>query len=295
MNNFVLYEISEKPDAIKWAELAAELLLKANVKVFARAEAVEQFSNSLKSKVNALDVNEFGKVADVVITFGGDGTILSACHALINYDVPIMGFNVGRLGFLAEFSVQQLDKSIKNLLDGNYRLIDRSVLETKIENKTIFALNDFVFEKKDSPRMITIQAFANDHYIGEYRADGLIIATPTGSTAYSMSCGGPIISPSTKAFCITPISPHSLTLRPLVVDDSSELRFVVYSPTGKVNFVADGQLQSILSNDDELFIYKSENRVKLIKPMESAFYDLLRTKLHWAVNPVKEKSNDVNN
>jgi len=295
MNNFVLYEISEKPDVIKWAERAAHILCEANVNCYARQEAIEQFSDEIREKVNPIELSDFGKVADLVITFGGDGTILSACHKLINYDVPIMGFNVGKLGFLAEFSVQNLEKSINNLLEGNYRLIDRSVLETQIDGNTYFALNDFVFEKKDSPRMITIEAYANDHYVGEYRADGLIISTPTGSTAYSLSCGGPIISPSTKAICLTPISPHSLTLRPLVVDDSSDLRFVVFSPTGKVNFVADGQLQTILSDGDTVNIYLSKNRVKLIKPMESAFYDLIRTKLHWAVNPVQEINKNIEN
>lgn len=174
------------------------------------------------------------------------------------------------------------------MLEGNYRLVDRTVLESKFAVETIFSLNDFVIEKKDSSRMITIQAFSNDHFIGDYRADGLIITTPTGSTAYSLSCGGPIIAPSTQVICLTPISPHSLSLRPLVIPDSNDLKLVVHSPTGQANFVADGQIEKIITDGEEVCISISENRVKLVKPMDSSFFDLLREKLHWALSPVKD-------
>lgn len=295
MKNFALYEYSEKPDTLKWAEKAAKLLVTAGVACCARPEAVAKFSPDIQSKVSEVPISEFGKFADIVISFGGDGTILSASQNLIHTDIPIMGFNVGKLGFLAEFCVENLEKAIYNMLEGNYRLVDRSVIESTINGEKLFALNDFVIEKKDSSRMITIQAFANDHYIGEYRADGLIIATPTGSTAYSLSCGGPIIAPSTNVFCLTPISPHSLSLRPLVIADSNELKFTISSPAGKVNFVADGQIERTLNDGESVILTLSENKVKLVKPMDSSFFDLLRNKLLWAVNPIAERDKQNNN
>lgn len=291
MKNFALFEISEKPDALKWAERAARLLIAAGANCSARPEAVEQFSPDIRQKVSAIPVNEFEKFADIVITFGGDGTILSAIQSLIHTEIPIMGFNVGRLGFLAEFSVNFLEKALFDMLEGNYRLVDRSVLETKFDNQVVYALNDFVIEKKDSSRLITIQAYAQEHYIGDYRADGLIITTPTGSTAYSLSCGGPIIAPSTQVICLTPISPHSLSLRPLVISDSNELRFLVRTPTGTANFVADGQIEHILNDGEEVNIKLSEHKVKLVKPMDSSFFDLLRNKLLWAASAVGTQHN----
>lgn len=289
MKNFALFELSEKPDALKWAEKAAKLFVAAGINCCARPEAVAKFSSDIRTKVQEVPISDFGKFADIVISFGGDGTILSASQALIHTDIPIMGFNVGRLGFLAEFSVANLEKSLFDILEGNYRLVDRSVLETKFGNETIYALNDFVIEKKDSSRMISIQAFANDHYIGDYRADGLIIATPTGSTAYSLSCGGPILAPSTKVVCLNPISPHSLSLRPLVIHESSELKFIIHSGTGMANFVADGQIERIIHDGEVVSIFLSQNRVKLVKPMESSFFDLLRNKLLWAASSIPEK------
>ncbi len=205
-----------------------------------------------------------------------------------------MGFNVGKLGFLAEFSVNDLDKTIKDLIKGNYRIIDRAVLQTEFDGEIIYTLNDFVIEKKDSSRMITIDAYANQHLIGSIRADGIIITTPTGSTAYSLSCGGPILAPSTEVICLTPISPHSLTLRPLVLSDSSELTMKVFSPTGESILVADGQVKKVLNNKDVVTINKSEEYIKLIKPTDSTYYDLLRNKLLWAANygDVNKTKND---
>lgn len=289
MKRFALFEYSEKKDVAKYAELAAKALLEHGAECCARKEAIEQFDSELQSKIKAVDPNDFDNFADIVISFGGDGTILSAAQKLINSDIPIMGFNVGRLGFLAEYSVENIEKNIKDILCGNYRVVDRTVLETTINGEKLYALNDFVVEKKNTPRMITLHAYANEHYIGAYRADGLIITTPTGSTAYSLSCGGPIISPSTQAICITPISPHSLTYRPLVIPDSNEFKIIVKTPTGEANFVADGVVERNLKDGDSVVISLSASKVKLIKPMESSFYDLLRNKFLWASNTLKEQ------
>jgi NAD+ kinase len=288
MKKVGLFESSGKPEAISWAEFAAFKLKELGAECFASPQLIASFSNENVGFIHPVLEKEFEKYVDVVISFGGDGTILSAARVMINTDIPIMGVNVGKLGFLAEFSVKELDKSLIDLMKGNYRVVNRSVLETRINNTTVYALNDLVIEKKDSSRMINVLAYANDHFIGDYRADGLILTTPTGSTAYSLSCGGPIIAPAAPVFCLTPISPHSLTLRPLIIPDSNEITLKVYSPIGEVNLVVDGQTKHTLQNNEKVLCRLSDAKAKLIKPLTNTHYDLLRQKLLWAANIVHE-------
>lgn len=287
MKKIALFENSNKPEAIAWAEYTANKLKDLGAECCASPELLESFGEDTREFTIPVPTADFDKFADLAISFGGDGTMLSAARSLIKSNIPIMGINVGKLGFLAEFSVEEIEKSLNDMMAGNYRIVDRTVLETTINEKTVYALNDFVVERNDSAKMITVTVYANDHYIGDYRADGLILTTPTGSTAYSLSCGGPIIAPSTQVVCLTPISPHSLTLRPLVVSDSSELVLTVFSQTGASNIVADGEKCGELQNGEQIVINRSEERVKLIKPTANSYYDVLREKLLWAANPVK--------
>ncbi len=284
MKSFGLFIGPGKPEAVKPAELTARFLIENDAECCAGQNVIDLFPDGLKEKIKPCTTDMFEKQVDTVISFGGDGTMLGAARELVNTGIPIMGFNVGKLGFLAEFSVNNLTESLTNILAGNYRVVDRTVIETTIEGETIYALNDAVIEKKDSSRMITIHAFANNNFIGEYRSDGLILTTPTGSTAYSLSCGGPILAPDTNVFCITPICPHSLTFRPLVIDDGYEITLKVMSLTGEVSFVADGQIKRTLKHDDSLIFKRSEEKIKLIKPIDSSYYDLLRNKLLWSAS-----------
>jgi NAD+ kinase len=287
MKRVALFENTGKPEAISWAEFTAHKLKTYDAECYARSELIAAFGEEMNDYVKPLTLEQFDKFADVVISFGGDGTMLSASRLLIDTDVPIMGINVGKLGFLAEFSISELEQSIQDLMDGKYRVVDRTVMETRIGDEQIFALNDFVIEKKNSSHMITVQAYANENYIGDYRADGVILTTPTGSTAYSLSAGGPIIAPSTEVLCITPICPHSLTVRPLVIPDSNEVTLKIYSRSGQANFVADGQVERTLHNNESVVCKRSDARVKLIKTADSSYYDLLRAKLLWATHVVK--------
>ncbi len=290
MEKVGLFESAGKPEAIKWAEKAADILIGLGIDCCASADLITNFNKEVANKIKICRVDEFEKFVDVVISFGGDGTILAASRALAQSDIPIMGFNVGRLGFLAEFSVLEMEQSINDLLKGNYRVLERTMLETNVNGELIQVLNDFVLEKKDTSHMITIQAFVNGHYIADYRVDGLIITTPTGSTAYSLSCGGPILAPSSRVVCITPISPHSLTIRPLVVPDSNEIKLTVNTIDEAVSLVADGQHKKALMNNDTIYIRHSEASIKLIKPLNSSYYDLLRKKLLWAASYVEPKA-----
>jgi NAD+ kinase len=288
MKKIGIYENSSKPEAIECAIHAAKKLLKMDVQCFAKREFLEKIDPEIAKKFQEIEENEFERYIDVLISFGGDGTMLSAANLLLKSNIPIMGVNVGKLGFLAEYSIQSLDKALIDLVEGNFRIVDRSVLEANAKGQTLYALNDFVVEKKGSSRMITVSAYTNEHYIGDYRGDGLIVTTPTGSTAYSLSCGGPILSPSTKVICLTPIAPHSLTYRPLVLPDTNEIELRVFSPTGEANLVADGRTTVTIQNNDTIKIHKSNYVVKLIKPTNSTYYDLLRKKLLWAANVIDQ-------
>jgi NAD+ kinase len=287
MNNIALYESTGTKEAIKWAERAANTLIASGAQCYAAPELLDKFEPGFRNLIKICTYDEYEKYADAMISFGGDGTILGAARVLINTNIPIMGVNVGKLGFLAEYSVDTLDKSIADLLDGKFRIVDRTMLETTIDSEIIYALNDFVIEKKDTSSMITCDSFANGSFIGSFRADGIVITTPTGSTAYSLSCGGPIIAPSAEVICITPISPHSLTIRPIVVPDNNEIEMTISSRTGEAHFVSDGQEKRVLKTGDTIKIIKSEARVRLIKPTDSSYYDLLRHKLLWGVNMYK--------
>jgi NAD+ kinase len=287
MKKIALYANYEKPEAIKWSQYAAEKLSKLGAECCADISLINQYDDPSKKIIEPYKFEEFEKFADIVISFGGDGTMLTAARTLLNTSIPIMGVNVGKLGFLAEYSVEFLDESLQNLLDGKYRVIDRSVFETELNGEMIYGLNDFVIEKRYSSRIITISVYTNDHHIGDYRADGVILTTPTGSTAYNLSCGGPVIAPTTQVMCITPISPHMMTLRPLVIPDTNEVKMIVHSPTGEASLVADGQIERIVKTGSSIIINRSESIVKLIKPLDSSYYDLLRKKLLWAANAVR--------
>ncbi|MFN3780672.1 MAG: NAD(+)/NADH kinase, partial [Candidatus Kapaibacteriota bacterium] len=266
MKRIGIYENSSKPEAISCAIYAAKKLIKMEVQCYAKKDFIEKLDPELAKNFEEIEENEFEKFIDVLISFGGDGTMLSASNLLLKSNIPIMGVNVGKLGFLAEYSVEDLDKALIDLVEGNFRVVDRSVLEGIVGGRTFYALNDFVIEKRGSSRMITVSAYTNDHYIGDYRGDGLIVTTPTGSTAYSLSCGGPILSPSTKVICLTPIAPHSLTYRPLVLPDTNDIELKTLSPTGEANFVADGRTTIRIQNNESVRIKKSDYVVKLVKP-----------------------------
>lgn len=284
MKTFAIYDNTEKPDAVKYAQIAAERIHKNGDKVIARPHLIEQFSPQNKEYITECELKDFEKKADYLLTFGGDGTILSAAREMINADIPIIGINLGKLGFLAEFNADSIDEAMDSIFNGDFRIVDRSILETEIDGHKVYALNDFVVEKKETSRMLTVSTYSDEHYVGDYRGDGIIITTPTGSTAYNLSCDGPIIAPSTKVICITPISPHTLTLRPLVVPDTNEVTLIVDSPSGESIFVADGQTEKILKNGESVKVKLSDSKIKLVKPSKVSYYDVLRQKFLWAAH-----------
>lgn len=220
---------------------------------------------------------------DIVISVGGDGTILRLARMVSAVGTPILGVNVGKLGFLAEVSVEELELCLAEIERGDYTIEKRTMLQTKIGN-TIFpesALNDVVLNCSGTSRMFSVQTYVNDDYLATFRGDGIIIATPTGSTAYALANGGPIVPPSTEIFLISPICPHTLTVRTVVVPDSSVLRLHVEQAPGKVHIAIDGQPQKFITSPIDIVVKKSPYTTSLVKRLNTNYYDVLRRKLNW--------------
>ncbi|MBU3699808.1 MAG: NAD(+) kinase [Candidatus Kapabacteria bacterium] len=274
-----------RPDAIRGVAVAIERFSTEGIEVVVSPGIADVLAPEIAAKCKVREEDEFRKLADMVMTFGGDGTLLAAARTLMGTDVPIMGVNVGKLGFLAEFAMSELDDAIARVISGAYRIVDRTTLEVTFGEVSSFALNEVLVERSSKAKMISVKAWVDDHHVADYRADGVIVATPTGSTAYSLAAGGPIIAPSTNSLCITPIAPHTLTLRPLIIDDTSEIRLQLLSEAATGQVVADGQILGVVDHDQTVHVRKSAHLVKLIKRVDSTYYDLLRQKLLWSVDP----------
>jgi len=226
--------------------------------------------------------------ADLVVSIGGDGTFLRTASIIGKKDIPILGINAGRLGFLADVGEKDLEVTFADVFSGNYRIEHRSQLHLTTEHKDYhgfnYALNEIAIMKQDTASMITVHAYINDEYLTSYEADGLIIATPTGSTAYSMSVGGPIMAPTTSNFVISAIAPHSLGNRPLVVSDDSVITLDVESRNNSYLISLDGR-SNVLTTGTKLRIEKGAYNLKVVKRKENTFFDTLRNKLKWGIDP----------
>ena len=288
MRAIALLAYTAREDAVSWALYAAGRLAEEGVKVYLEEDLADRAADDLRSRCEACSATDFQKYADMVITFGGDGTLLGAAHLLIGSDVPIMGVNVGKLGFLAEFSITDLDASLMQVLKGHYRIVDRSTLQVTVNGTTGYALNEVLIDQASESRLLELRAHVNEHHVADYRADGVMVATPTGSTAYSLAAGGPLIVPSANAFCITPLSPHTLTLRPLIISDDSEVRFTVLNEDSEAKVVADGHVIATFGSGETALITKGEHSLKLVKRADSTYYDLLREKLLWSADATRK-------
>lgn len=225
------------------------------------------------------------ELSDVLLVFGGDGTLLSAARLLGQYTTPILAVNLGTLGFLTETSLDDLIPSLTKLLAGEYRVSRRWKLavELRREDRSVAnfeALNDAVINKGALARIISLDAFSGSDFIANFLADGLIVATPTGSTAYSLSAGGPILFPSESLIGITPICPHTLTNRPLILPATNQVRILLRSGD-EVMVTVDGQVGCAMQEGDELICTRSEKPIELIQPGTTTFFDILRQKLKW--------------
>ena len=222
----------------------------------------------------------------LVIVLGGDGTLLSAARAIGGRDIPLFAVNLGGLGFLTAISVEELFPELERALRNEHRIARRRMLACEVQRDgeivaSYDALNDVVITKGQIARMIDLVCNVDAHFVCRYKADGLIISTPTGSTAYSLSAGGPIVFPSVGALCITPICPHTLTNRPVLVSDSSVIQVLNLAATGDAYLTIDGQVGEPLREEDRVVCRSSKKAVSLIRPPRMLFFDVLRQKLKW--------------
>jgi len=273
------------------ASFVMELLDELN-KENAEISIEKDFKNYLSNHDMVKDCNEFTEAEgldesfDMFISFGGDGTILRATTYVKDIGIPIVGVNTGRLGFLATFKKEDVRKVVQEFVKSEYTIVERSLV-TVSDSSNIpefadlnFALNEVTVSRKDTTSMITVETYLNDEYLTSYWADGLIIATPTGSTGYSLSCGGPVIVPTAKSLVLTPIAPHNLNARPLVISDDTTIRLKVSGREENHLVSLDSRIASV-SNGQEIEIRKANFTIKLIEYTSESFLKTLRNKMLW--------------
>ena len=223
---------------------------------------------------------------DLILVLGGDGTMIAVARMVGDHEVPVLGVNYGGLGYLAEFRIEELYQALESILSGNFRLDRRVMLDVALQRGGELVtqnrvLNDVVINKSALARIIEIEAYLNQRFVNSFRADGLIIPTPTGSTAYNLSVGGPVIFPSMNAVVITPICPFTLSNRPIVVPDNATIELHLKTDEEEVTLTLDGQVGFSLKVEDRVVIRKSSVTFNLVQPSNRNYFDVLRDKLRW--------------
>lgn len=242
--------------------------------------------NTISQDFNTFNSNEDLKNVDVLLTIGGDGTFLRSITYIKDSNIPILGLNIGRLGFLANVQKNRIEEAISSLLKKEYTIVERSLLQVytspqmeALEDFNV-ALNEISIVRKNSTAMITVETFLDDEFLTSYWADGLIVATPTGSTGYSLSCGGPVISPTSKNMILTPIAPHNLNARPLVIPDETKIKLKVVGREKRALLSLDSRIMTIPNNVD-VYVEKANYTIKTIQLHNQTFLKTLREKLLW--------------
>ena len=250
------------------------------------AVRIDEQTSLYAAGVSGMPRDEVPQSCDLVIVLGGDGTLLSAARAIGRREIPLFPVNLGGLGFLTAISIEELYPELERALRGEHRIAKRKLMTTEVVREgnviaSFDALNDAVLTKSSIARMIDLDTFVDEQFVCAYKADGLIIATPTGSTAYSLSAGGPIIFPSVPAICLTPICPHMLTNRPVLVPETSVIRVASRGPDESVYLTIDGQVGTPIREHDTVVCHSSHHSLLLIRPPRMMFFDVLRQKLKW--------------
>ncbi len=238
-------------------------------------------------EINFLPLDELFKQSDLVVSIGGDGTMLTTAHVAINYSTPIMGLNIGKLGFLAEYDLEGIESLLQDLRNYDYLIEERIVLEAdclRCVDKKMFSINDVVIDKGGWPKMVEITIRVDENYVTTFSADGLILATPTGSTGYSLSTGGPVIDPKSDVIALSPISPHTLNMRPIVLASSQKIYINVKSQHSAVYINCDGQRVHSTPPPLDIVIYKSDKKVRLLRTKSINYFKILREKLSWGLD-----------
>lgn len=253
------------------------------IELRAQPHVVEQVPSELLTDADG----EMRAGVDLLVVLGGDGTMLGASRLVGTRQTPVLGINFGRLGYLTEFSLEQLFPALQSVRAGNYSVDERMLIETTLtragQNDVALprALNDAVISKAAPARIIELECYLDGMFVNSFRADGLIIATPTGSTAYSLSAGGPVVHPSMSAILLTPVCPHMLSNRPVVVPDASVIEIVFKSESEGLMLTIDGQVGVPLQTNDRITLRRSPTTFNIVRPPNRNYFEVLRTKLKW--------------
>jgi NAD+ kinase len=269
------------PEVVKWLrERALEVIFDRETAASLTPQLIRELAVPVAAR------SEVGTKCDLVLVLGGDGTLLAAARAVRLHSVPILAVNLGNLGFLTAVTISELYLSLEQILQDQHQIEHRKMLEIRVLRgnstaATYQALNDAVMNKGAISRIMDFETTVDGRFLNLFKADGLIISTPTGSTAYCLAAGGPIVHPAVDAFIITPICSHTLSNRPLVVSDRSIVEVVVRTEAESVFLTVDGQVGLALHAEDRVRCSLSENHVKLVRPPHKDFYEVLRSKLKW--------------
>lgn len=270
----------------KAVEQLLDVLLRKEANVFFETEFIKTQNSAIQNSSAIRKFDKLDESFDLLISVGGDGTILRAVTYVRDLGVPIVGINTGRLGFLATIQIDDIETALTEIFKGDYKISERSLLSVSTDPehedilKTNFALNEIAISRKNTTSMITVDTHLNGKYLTSYWADGLILSSPTGSTGYSLSCGGPVIAPDAKSFAITPIAPHNLSARPLIITDSTTVTLKVNGREDQFLMSLDSRIVT-LSNSTTVTIKKADFVVKMVELLDESFLETLRKKLLW--------------
>ncbi|MBC2846284.1 NAD kinase [Winogradskyella flava] len=275
-----------KESTQKAFEILLKILLENKADIFVETDFLKQQNGTIQSNSAIRTFENLDKSYGLLISIGGDGTILRAITYVRDLDIPIVGINTGRLGFLATVQTDAIEIAIPEILKGDYKISERSLLSVSTSpinsdiEHTNFALNEVALSRKNTTSMITVETHLNDEYLTSYWADGLILSTPTGSTGYSLSCGGPVIAPDANNFALTPIAPHNLSARPLIIPDSTVVTLRVDGREDQFLMSLDSRIAT-LPNTTTVTIKKADFVIKMVERLDETFLDTLRKKLLW--------------
>jgi len=246
---------------------------------------IDEMSQYQNSEVMVLDHEELVKKVDLIIVFGGDGTLLNSARQYLNYEIPILGVNMGNVGFLTDISVDNFDLAIKEILSGKFKIEERNLVSAKFNENHLYGLNEVVIHSGAYAQLMRYRLSVNKKAVYEQRSDGLIVATPTGSTAYSLSAGGPIIHPSLDVWTILPMLPQSLSSRPFIISSDENVEMELFEgPNNNAKICVDGQDDIDVPYGVKISISKMEKTLKLVHPEDNDFFEACREKLGWSLN-----------
>jgi len=246
---------------------------------------IDESSDYENSHTNSVNHNDFVETVDLIIVFGGDGTLLNSARKYLDYEIPILGINMGKVGFLTDIKVDNFEKSLSDILDGNYLIEERNLVSAKFNETHLYGLNEVVIHSGSYAQLMRYQLSVNDKIVYEQRSDGLIVATPTGSTAYALSAGGPIIHPSLDVWTILPMLPQSLSSRPFIISSEEKVIINLFDgPNEQAKICVDGQNDIDLPFNEEIAISKMKKTLKLVHPKDNDFFEACREKLGWSLN-----------